>query len=65
MTAHAGVSTMTVKVCDCRVCDHRWQPRKPVTAKTRCPSCSTQCWNRERKKAGRPRKWMRIPVDTH
>ena len=59
MTAHAGVSTMTVKVCECK-CGHRWQPRKPLTAKTRCPSCASICWNREPRKAGRPRKWTRV-----
>lgn len=39
---------------ECRNCDHRWLPR--VKHPKECPACGAIAWDRDRKKAGRPKK---------
>ena len=56
------ISDITVTLCECRECRHKWFPRKPIKDKTRCPSCGTGAWNRPARKAGRPRKWLKVAV---
>jgi len=41
--------------CTCQQCGRFWVARAGK-APARCPGCFTTAWNRDKKKAGRPRK---------
>lgn len=50
MTVEQGI------ICKCNKCGHRWLPTSAKKLPKRCAKCKTGRWNREKRKAGRPRK---------
>ncbi len=52
---------MSTLMRKCMGCKWEWAKRRGVAEPSRCPACHTVCWNRERRKAGRPKAAAKEP----